>query len=244
MEERHVLQTIFSERGNVHLMCNNFKFKPYRFVKGTEERGWRCCGRNSKCSVKLFTVGSENLFSRLEGIHDHDPFQGKDINRKSISNSIKRKGESLDERPSKLIRKEIGDSPSTLDTLTRHDVRLIRNNITHARLKSLPKLPKSATDLQLALNQMDITTTKEENFLLKNDIEKGFVVFSTDSNLKYLCEQETFLMNGTFEYAPKHFQQIFTIHSYAGGSYIPLVFSLLKDKKKDTYFNILEAFDG
>lgn len=243
MEEReNVVHTLFSERGNVHVVFNNFKFKPYRVVKGTGERGWRCCGRNSKCKVKLYTVSSENLFSRVEGEHDHNPVEDATINRVTISNAVKRNVDILNERPSKLICKEIVKSPSTLNTLTRYDMRLIRNNIIATRLKSgLPKLPKSSDELQLALNEIEIKTTNEVEFLLTNDIEKGFVVFSTETNLKYLCKQETFFIDGTFEYAPKDFQQVVTIHSYDKGSYVPLVFALLKDKKKDTYVNILES---
>lgn len=241
MAESHVLQPIFSDRGNIHLTCDGYKFKPYRRVVGTEERGWRCCGKNSRCSVKLFTVGSENLFSRLEGTHDHTPVPEHLLNRRMLSNSVKTKGEALDERPSKLIRKEVDDNPTTVNTLTRKDVRYIRNNITHARLKSMPKLPKSAMEIQVALSQMEVTTTKGEAFVLNNDMENCHVVFSTDSNLQYLCQQETILMDGTFQYAAKHFLQLFTIHSYSGGSYIPLVFSLIKDKKKETYLKIIQC---
>lgn len=241
MAERHILRPVFSDRGNVHLICDGYKFKPYRSVLGSEERGWRCCGKNSRCSVKLFTIGSENLFSRLEGDHDHTPVPEHLLNRRMLSNSIKRKGEALDERPSKLIRKEVGDNPTTVNTLTRNDVRCIRNNITYARLKSMPKLPKSAAEIQIALSQMEVTTTKGETFVLNNDIENGHVVFSTDSNLEYLCQQEIILMDGTFQYAAKHFLQLFTIHCYSGSSYIPLVFSLMKDKKKETYLKILQC---
>lgn len=162
------------------------------------------------------------------------------ICRNAISNSIKRKaGEDIDERPSKLIHAEIARSPIALESLTRKDVKCIRDNITNARLKQFPKLPKSSFEVQEALSTLEIKTAKDEDFLLVNDTTKGITIFSCKTNLAYLCEQETVLMDGTFEYSPKHFTQLFTIHGYSDGTYIPLVYCLLPDKKMKTYSQAL-----
>lgn len=90
-------------------------------------------------------------------------------------------------------------------------------------------------EVQLALDTIELKTIRNENFLLKNEKEKGIVIFSCDSNLEYLCQQEIVLMDGIFECAAKHFLQLFTIHGYSNGSYVALVFCLLRDKKKKTY---------
>jgi hypothetical protein len=41
-------------------------------------------------------------------------------------------------------------------------------------------------------------------------------------------------MDGTFKYCPKYFLQLFTLHGYYNGHYIPLAFCLLKDKSTET----------
>lgn len=237
MDESCSIRTVYSQKGKLNLVYQNFQYKSYRFMKSTEEQGW-ICARN-KCVAKRFTLGDVTTFSRVEGCHNHDPISEQALNRKSISNAIKRKAtEVIDERPTKLIHKEIENQTEAVNTLTTKDIIYIRNNITHARLKSLPKLPKSSREVQEALKKIVMKTIKNEEFLLKNDVNNGLVMFSCDSNLKYLCERDIILMDGTFEYAPKYFTQLFTIHGYCDGSYTPLVFFLLKDKKKQTYCDI------
>jgi hypothetical protein len=46
-------------------------------------------------------------------------------------------------------------------------------------------------------------------------------------------------MDGTFKYCPKYFLQLFTLHGYYNGHYIPLAFCLLKDKLTETYAKCL-----
>lgn len=99
----------------------------------------------------------------------------------------------------------------------------------------LPKLPTSSAEVHSALSVMSVKTIKEEDFILVNDEDQGIVIFSCTSNLKALSQTKTLLMEGTFEYAAKFFTQLFTIHGYSNNVYTPLVFCLLKDKKKETY---------
>lgn len=40
---------------------------------------------------------------------------------------------------------------------------------------------------------------------------------------------------GTFDYAPKHFLLLYTIHGFKNGFYVPLVHFFLSDKPKETY---------
>lgn len=226
-----------SQRGKTLLIYKNQTFKYFRNLKSGEQC-WRCS--NFRCRSKLYTFEEGSLFSRLEGEHTHDAIVEKVLNRRCLNNIVKRKAtENMDERPSKLIKLEIENDPSILNSLGRNDVRLIQNTISRERIKHFPKLPKNATEVQLALNEIETKTVKNEDFLLANNIEKGIVMFSCETNLQFLSEKETLLMDGTFEYASKHFLQMFTIHGYSDGTYVPLVFLLLKDKKKQTYIDAL-----
>jgi hypothetical protein len=64
---------------------------------------------------------------------------------------------------------------------------------------------------------------------------KAFVMFTTSTNLRVLCDCDTVLMDGTFKSCPKFFQQIYGIHDVQNGYYMPLVFVLLEDKSSETY---------
>jgi hypothetical protein len=72
-----------------------------------------------------------------------------------------------------------------------------------------------------------------------NDIEFNIIIFSCDVNLKHLCRCTRIFMDGTFKYCPKYFLQLFTLHGYYNGHYIPLAFCLLKDKLTETYAKCL-----
>lgn len=50
---------------------------------------------------------------------------------------------------------------------------------------------------------------------MKNDLDMGLIIFSTESNLRHLCEKDTVLMDGTFEYAPKFFRQLLQLMGIA-----------------------------
>jgi hypothetical protein len=47
-------------------------------------------------------------------------------------------------------------------------------------------------------------------------------------------------IEGTFKCCPKFFEQLYTIHGYSNGHYIPLVFALLVSKSEDTYHKFLQ----
>ena len=47
-------------------------------------------------------------------------------------------------------------------------------------------------------------------------------------------------MDGTFKSIPRLFTQLFTIHSQYREHIVPLVYCLLPDKKRETYYNVLD----
>ena len=83
-------------------------------------------------------------------------------------------------------------------------------------------------------------TDLNEQFLLINDPNCHIIIFSCGTNLKVLCESEIIYMDGTFEYCPKLFTQLFSLHGLCNDHYIPLLFALLPDKKTSTYVNLFK----
>jgi hypothetical protein len=101
----------------------------------------------------------------------------------------------------------------------------------------LPNLPKNIEEVHLAIDNMDIKSTSKEQFLLVNDVSKNILIFSCYQNLKFLCASENIYCDGTFTYSAKHFNQMFTIHGFKNGHYIPVVFCLLVNKSTDLHVN-------
>lgn len=229
-------ETITSNRGRELLLVNNFKFYRSKVLQ-TDEVYWRCVQRT--CKANVFTVRN-NLIVRSNLTHNHN-IDVKKLNRQLITTSCKRAAsEDLAEKPSKIIRRELRENLPT--TITTTDVDYIRKNLYNARRKHLPyALPSSAEELHTILSKLDIKTNRNENFLFINDDKENIVAFSCATNLRILCNIETVYVDGTFTYCPKFFTQMFTIHGFENGHYIPLIFCLLPNKRKSTYIMALRA---
>lgn len=141
------------------------------------------------------------------------------------------------EKPAKLIHAEVAQSPSLLDTLNVKHTQNIRKCLYRKRRAHYSKLPTNLPETFLWLDKEKIETCKQENFLLANCRKSNIVIFSCNSNLSCLTSCSTLYMDGTFDYAPKHLLQMFSLHGIVNGHYIPLVFCLLPNKSKESYLN-------
>ena len=123
------------------------------------------------------------------------------------------------------------DNPSFVDNITNRDLDRVRRNIYNVKRKMFPALPKSREEAIGLLQTLHLKTVKEEEFLIDCDSEKQIEIFSTDTNLKFMCKCSRLYVDGTFEYCPKYWTQMFSIHALENGNYIPIAFALLPDKK-------------
>jgi len=146
------------------------------------------------------------------------------------------------ERPSKLLHSYLRENNT--NAITTKDVTYIKHNIFQARASLRPNLPRSSQEVHDILKDMDVKTYEGNIFLQVNNAEKGILLFSTDENLKFLSQSTTFYVDGTFSYCAQFFYQFFTIHVLKNNHYVPLVFTLLKDKKQESYVDIFRIIDN
>jgi hypothetical protein len=59
-------------------------------------------------------------------------------------------------------------------------------SLYRARRKIHPDLPKSSEDVHNAIELMDTRTSKDEEFVITNDVPSGLIIFSCSSNLEFL----------------------------------------------------------
>ncbi|KAF0715361.1 MULE domain-containing protein, partial [Aphis craccivora] len=231
------IEVITSNRGNIMLIYKNFKFIHAYTSKDSITR-WRCYEK--KCTAKIFTK-TNYVLVKVEGSHaaDHSAIDRFLIDRQIINSACKRKAvEDVSMRPKKIILREIGQSSCT--TISVNDVDRVRKNMYESRRKILPANPTSIQSVHDSLRNMNILTKQGEPFLLLNDDSKNVLIFSCAKNLNFLCDVQTIYMDGTFQYSARFFTQMFTIHGYKNGHYVPLVFCLLHDKKTETYIYMLQ----
>ena len=107
-------------------------------------------------------------------------------------------------------------------------------SLYRARRKIHPDLPKSSEDVHNAIELMDTRTSKDEEFVITNDVPSGLIIFFCSSNLEFLTNSaEEIFVDGTFRFCPKFFYQLYTIHGFRNRHFVPLVFALLS-RKSDT----------
>ena len=122
-----------------------------------------------------------------------------------LSVSVKRKaGDDLTSRPSKLIRSELHKLDGHL--LHSEDIRSVAQSLYRARRKIHLGLPKSHEDVHNAIELMDTRTSKDEEFVITNDVPSGLIIFSCSSNLEFLTNStEEMFADGTGDFVPNLF---------------------------------------
>ena len=81
-------------------------------------------------------------------------------------------------------------------------------------------------------------TLDDQDFILYQD--EDMVILTTNNNLRVLADCHTLFMDGTFKVAPRIYQQLWTIHGQYQGYIVPLVFALIGDKRKETYYEVAD----
>lgn len=80
-----------------------------------------------------------------------------------------------------------------------------------------------------------------ENELHVNNTDSGIVIVTIRQNLKYLATPDLqILSDGTFQYCPRFFLQMYTLVGYSNGQYIPSVIALLPSKSRKTFRRIFQ----
>ena len=219
-----------TNRGKDCLIAGNYIYSYFKQLKDGV-KSWRCTVKN--CNSYVHTDAESKHLIPVKIQHTH-PANERSVERHKVRAAVKRKAvEDITQRPSKIIRAEL--QIQDCSAIQSKDLKSIAVSMYRERRKELPKLPKTRDEVQAALQNIDTRTCKGDVFLLYNDLDSGIVIFSCDANLKCLCDVTDLFVDGTFKCSPKHFVQMYSIHGYKNGHYVPLVFCLLPNKTSLTY---------
>ena len=81
--------------------------------------------------------------------------------------------------------------------------------------------------------------TKRNAWFYYDDKER-ILVFTTERNLQYLNKNLDWFVDGTFDVAPSLFTQLFTIQANVNGKVLPLIYSLIPNKKESSYVKLFK----
>ena len=198
---------MYSEKGKELILIDRFKFRFHKNLTNDLQR-WVCTTKTCTAYIRRDSSGK---ITEDKAVHNHEPNTEHKLARERISNGVKRKAISeISDRPQKLLRKEL--DASALELLTEEDRTCIHQNLYRAWRSVYPALPRSLQELHEALESLESRTKVGEDFLLVNSEEENIVIVSTKTNIKYLQECRTILMDGTFYACPSLFKQIFVVH--------------------------------
>ncbi|KAE9525677.1 hypothetical protein AGLY_014204 [Aphis glycines] len=175
------MEFITSTRGKKMIVENGHKYiLAYTSSKNVER--WRC---SIKICLEKILIQDGTIFKKHDS-HNHE--QCTTIARQNVTTACKRVAvEDISIRPRKIILTEMNNHITNTD-FTVSDVSAIRKSIYYARKKTLPSNPKSVSDVHKVLNDLQLTTSKNEDFLFINDELSNIIIFTCHENLTFLYE--------------------------------------------------------
>ena len=184
------------------------------FIKKNGEIRWRCTVKS--CSARVFTDESISIILSGELDHIHETNVQK-LERQILRTACKRKAvDMMSERPSEIINSELFKIDE--ESLEKKDLKYVRQS------------------MYSILDDIGVVANRDDDFVLCNDSESGIILFGCEANLKFICTvSEGIFADGTYKCCPKYFKQLYTIHGFKNGHYIPLVFCLLPSKSEACY---------
>jgi len=106
----------------------------------------------------------------------------------------------------------------------------------HRSIK-LPTLPHSRDEAQIT---GDWAMTVDGRRLLLPTGDADMVIFATDDNLRTLSAATSIYLDGTFKACPSLYAQLYTVHALVDSEVVPLVYALLANKQRTTYYDFVE----
>ena len=106
--------------------------------------------------------------------------------------------------------------------------------IYRARRRLIPSLPTDFKETQRIISDFELRTKFGKSVTLNNETG-NFLILTTKKNLELLTLSNYLYVDGTFDYCVKFFTQLFTLHGYFNGHYVPHVYCLLENKKTSKY---------
>ncbi|CAC5397740.1 unnamed protein product [Mytilus coruscus] len=126
------------------------------------------CSTVKQCKASITTDAKVLSIVKNKNEHVHGPNEHKTETQQLRVRVSKNSGD-VCQRPSKIIRGELQKMEESL--LDRKDLKNVAMSLYIERRKNMPRLPKCRADIREALDAIDTTTNKSQNFTLVNDQE-------------------------------------------------------------------------
>ena len=242
-----------SVRGGQKLVFEGFTYRYQKALAGGEHR-WKCDapGAGAKCRGSARTKATEDgVIATVSTEHSHGPAPPASLEAARIRQALK---EDVLANPTKSIQAATAHAlqPASEFALARLPARdAIKRSVRKARCaKKRAKYENGeGAEAPCEDNLVDLIApqpllqSNNETFLLYDSGPRPdrIVIFSTQSNMKFLEKCDVWVSDGTFKVTPKLWYQTYTIHAYMLGHTVPVAYAMLPNKHKSTYIEMWSA---
>lgn len=218
------------------VLADGYAYNYFRSSKDGSVKTFRCDYYNELyCGAKL-RVAVLNSNYTLVGAHIDAPNPGRC---ESLKASSKMKSQACvsSEPPRKIYADSIvGLSSDASVNLPQYQA--CRRAMQRSRKRVNAPYPVPANFQELR------STGNAEPFILfdsgRDDVDR-IILLGTNDNVLFLQDNNNWFADGTFKVSPNMFYQVYTIHAIKCNTVLPLIYSLLPDKREETYIRLFDA---
>ncbi|CAF2150458.1 unnamed protein product [Rotaria magnacalcarata] len=227
------MSIIKSGKGSDQLLLDGFRYRRDRLV-------WRCVKHDCKGRVRY----DDNTYKMYRD-HICQALNTDEIEKAVFNYEVRKKAEQSHDPPRIIIQearlKLSSDAAITIPqySASARVVQRIRRD------KNIPTEPKTFADIIIPHNFQNTVTNQTFVLYDNNDHHRRLLIFASKEQLDFLNSCESCHCDGTFAVAPNLFEQMYSIHGSVRGKSLPLVYSLLPNKNKETYeelFRIIKQY--
>lgn len=223
-------------RGGAKINIDGYLYTKHKQLSDGSFR-WRCTKRDSnQCSGALKALlngANPNLTSQ----HNHAA-DNIDFTLASHRQQMKIASQLTFSKPQAVLANALINLPEA--ARQRHpNLESTKRSLRRERSRHMPRDPANIEDIII---EGQWSTTGQgglgEIFLLHDNgigSDERVIVFATRNNLRYLCEADTWFVDGNFAMAPRHFAQVYVLLAKHGELHIPVVYAVLQRKTQTSY---------
>ena len=223
---------VHTKKNNRALIVDNFLF----YDNSSSEGLWRCARRLKDNCKKTCRIVDGKVTSNTDVNHSHPPLDDHEIKMYQINHAVKEKAiERPDDKPFLVITSVLNEINSKkMNDLEFNNLRRNACRAKHMVHNDVPT--KSKENCLNILKQL-----AEDGHDLVKRVDDDVVMIARDDDLKLVPRQYAELyVDGTFQYAPRYFKQMYSFCIFRDGFYIPIAHFLVQNKLKRTYIKCIE----
>lgn len=247
-EINQVARLVESSKGKLKININGFLY--WKDKSRDDLFYWVCENRDSKekkCYGRAVTIlinGQHLIRKHDSASHNHGP----DASKPEVLNACNKMKE-LASTSNDLPIQIISNVLASISSCTRPSLpskNALRQQIKRVSRCDLPPEPKSLEEFSIPDEFKKTISGYEFSHDIKCEGER-ILLFTTESNLKWLSKSTFWIMDGTFNTVPVLFRQLYTIHASAGGvnnsEIVPLVYALMTSKSEEVYRRLFQELN-